>query len=318
MTRCQCVLPWWLAGAGLLLLFGARSFESMAVGALAFGLAAGRASRNWLVPTVGVLTTGAILWLDRACGSPDSLAEAGVRLDATFDNFTAAAPLAGLMGCAALWLIVVPAGEALRCGPADRGRFIMLGCFVPVAGVAVARATLGGLVRDVGLGGWSIWQDVVAQLALPMGAVAAVGCGAGALAAARSHRIGHWAAASAGGLFLMGIGRANDGALSAATWLMVAQMVSLTIWFSAQHAPGGPNRLLMVVGAVAAASLAGIWPLPGGATRWRLLDEASRGGFGMAWDGLLLSAVVLTWALAVAAWLPWVPRAMRDWRSLGA
>lgn len=76
--------------------------------------------------------------------------------------------------------------------------------------------------------------------------------------------------------------------------------------------------MLMVVGSVAAASLAGIWPLPGGATRWRLLNEVSSAGFGMAWDGLLLSAVILTWALAVAAWLPWVLRAMRDWRSLRA
>jgi len=318
MMRCQCVLPWWLAGACLLLLFGARSFDSMAVGAFAFGLAAGRASKDWLVPVVGVLTTGAILWLDRACGSPDSLAEAGVRLHATFDDFTAAAPLAGLIGCAALWFIIVPAGEALRRGPVDRGRSIMLGCLVPVAGVAVARATLGGLVRDAGLGGWSVWQDVVAQFALPIGAVAAVGCGVGALAAARSHRIAHWTAASAGGLFLIGVGRANDCALSAATWLMVAQVVFLTIWLPAQHAPGGPNRLLMVVGSVAAASLAGIWPLPGGATRWRLLNEVSSAGFGMAWDGLLLSAVILTWALAVAAWLPWVLRAMRDWRSLRA
>lgn len=312
MTRCRSLRLHGLVVGCCLLLAASRTFAAAAIGALVLGIAAGLATGRWLVLAGGAAIGGVLLWLRHECGGVGLLNEGSVRLANTFDRFDAALPLGLFIGCAALWLIIVPAGEALRRGPVDREKFLLL-WLVPIAGVAAVRTVVGGLVaREASAAGWSVWQDTVAQCALPMGAVAAVVCGAGAIGR-DSHRAIWWTTASAGGLLLMGVGRADNGGLSAGVMLFLAQIIPLAAWHLI-HERGNPPRIFgRVIMVLCSASLAGIWPLPGGLARWNLLDEMARGGFGVPWDGLLFWANVLSWAMAAIAWLPWLGERL-GWR----
>lgn len=297
----------------ILLLLATNSFVTVAVVACVFGVVIGLVFRDGLVAAGGVLFGAAMLWLRGACGSSDGFEDAGARLSATFDSFVAAAPLAAVLGCAAIWMIAVPAGEALRRGDACRGRSIILGCLVPLVGAVMLREIMADLV--VGRAapvGWSVWQDVVAQFSLPAGAVAAVGCGAAAVAARKWFSVACWTAASTGGVVLMAGGRADAGGLSVGTWLALVQWVALAIWLWAGEGGGRMAGWRGIAAIACAGSLAGVWPLPGGVWRWRLVEEMLRGGFGLAWDRALFGATIVAWVLAVVAWLPWAWRVLRE------
>lgn len=288
----------------LWVLQGADSFVTVALAACGFGLIAGFLSRDSWVIAGGSMLAGAVLWLWAACGFPDGMEGAGGRLNAMFDRFDAALPLALVLGCAAIWLIAVPAGHALRPDVSCAERLVIAGCVVPFGAFLFLGRIVGSLVaRGAGEVGWSMWQDVVAQFCLPVGAIAAVGCGMAALIGVRGgSRMALWMSASSGGLVLMALGRADAGGLSAGWALALAQWMVFGAWVLVGRCEGRAVGWRTWGAVACAASLAGVWPLPGGLARWRLFEEITRGGFGMSWDRALLAALVLSWATALLAW----------------
>ena len=251
-------------------------------------------------------------WLWVSCGFPPGVGAARASLAGSFDRLDAALPLALVLAGGAIWMIAVPLGEALGGERRDWRWHAIAACAVPVVGFVLGYGIVGGLVaRDPMVAGWSPWQDVVAQFCLPVGGLAAVACGAMALFARDGWRLACWVSASSGGLALMALGRADDGGMAAAAGLAAAQWPVLAAWILAVARDPMSSGWRAWLGGACAASLAGIWPLPGGLARWRHLEESLRGGFGASWDAASLTAVILAWLMSVAAWGAWTWRAAR-------
>ncbi|MCC6354650.1 MAG: hypothetical protein IT577_12235 [Verrucomicrobiae bacterium] len=266
---------------------------------------------GWGIGLGAVVEIIGVAWLWSTCGHPSGMGAARAILGGSFDRFDAAMPLSMALSGAAIWMIAVPAGQAMRRREDGRVQMLIAGCLVPLAGCLLAHWVVGGLVaRGSDAIGWSPWQDVVAQFCLPVGGLAAVACGSMALGARDEGALACWWSGSSGGLALMALGRADDGGLSVALFLALAQWVVVGIWVLVGGPGGRASGWRAWATAGCAASLAGAWPLPGGLARWRLLEEMCGGGFGMAWDRALLLALVLSWALAVVAC------AARMWHSL--
>lgn len=266
----------------------------------------------------GVCLVVSVFWMEARCGGAENVNAAVRWMRADFSDFGVVLPLAGLMASAALWMLAVPVEAACRDRLPGRGVVALWVCIGPGLAGLFFLVCIGLVVDSAGgVTGWSLWQDTVAQFCLPVGAVAAVAGQAAALRSGDPVRAACWTAAACGGWVLMAAGRADGEGWGIGGRMLMFQPLALAAWLLSGggqrrwiRSPGPGSFLSVVAGTAAAVGLAGLWPMEGSfVSRWGLIREVWSGGFGLAWDRVMVVACAVSWALALATWLRWA------WRS---